>query len=229
MLCCPEFAQVHPSFRERYLGSAPFINDHSQCGEVASLIRLMVNRSAIHCLLVDVGANGKKGSNSYDLLREFGWRGLLIEANPNLMEGLCRDFGKLDVEIVNCAVSDYSGNGVLYIGVNDDVSSLQEQNAAGWGPTRGQIAVTVRRLSKILDENGIPRDFDLLSLDIEGQDVAVFNEVVEAGYRPQWVIIEASNNLQTRSLADLPFSPLVRHHYTIRSQTQPNLILQVIP
>jgi FkbM family methyltransferase len=229
MLCSQEFAQVHPSFRDRYLGTTlPFTNDHSQFGEVALLIKEIVNQAATHRLLVDVGARGRNGSNSYDLLHVFGWRGLLIEANPQLIDGLHRDFAGLDTTIVNCAVSNYSGDGVLHLGVNDDVSSLQQQNAAGWGPTRGRLAVSVRRLGEILTEQAIPRDFDLLSLDIEGEDVAVFNDLIESGYRPQWVIIEASYNFQTRSLEDVPFSPLVRDHYMLVAQTEPNLILCLI-
>jgi FkbM family methyltransferase len=231
MLYSAEFSRIYPIFIGHYLGQTRFTNDVSQFGEIELLIKHMINRAATHRIVVDVGARGKHGSNSYDLLRVFGWRGLLIEANPALIDDLQRDFADLDVRIVNCAVSDYSGDGVLHIGVNDDVSSLQENIALGWGPIRGGVAVPVRRLSEILQEHMIPLDFDLLSLDIEGEDVAVFNELVGSGYRPRWVIIEVSYSSATldatRTLRDAPFSSLVWDHYTLVAQTEPNLILNI--
>ncbi len=224
MLCSPEFARIHQSFLDHYIGhTGRFTNDVSQFGEVELLIKHMINQAATHHIVVDVGARGKRGSNSYDLLRHCDWRGLLIEANPALIDGLHGDFGACDVTIVNCAVSNYTGDGVLHIGVNDDVSALQEQNTTGWGPTRGQIAVRVRRLGEILKEHAIPLDFDVLSLDIEGEDVPVFNDLIELGYRPRWVIIEMSE--QQRGL----FTQLVRDNYTVIGMTAPNLILSLDP
>ena len=193
----------------------------SQFGEVELLIKDMINQAATHHIVVDVGARGKRGSNSYDLLRQCDWRGLLIEANPALIEGLHQDFGACNVTIVNCAVSNYSGGGVLHIGVNDDVSALQEQNTTGWGPIRGQVPVIVRRLSEILEEHAIPLNFDVLSLDIEGEDIPVFNDLIKSGYHPRWVIIEMSE----RQLDQ--FTPLVTHHYNVIGRTEPNLILSL--
>ena len=185
ILCSPEFARTHQSFLDHYIGQAGRLtNDVSQFGEVELLIKHMINQAATHHIVVDVGARGKRGSNSYDLLRQCDWRGLLIEANPALIDGLHQDFGACNVTIVNCAVSNYSGDGVLHIGVNDDVSALQEQNTTGWGPPRGQVPVTVRRLSQILEEHAIPLNFDVLSLDIEGEDIPVFNDLIEFWISP---------------------------------------------
>ncbi len=69
----------------------------------------------------------------------------------------------------------------------------------------------VRRLHQLLEARGIPRDFDLLSLDIEGEDVRVLNDLIGgSAYRPRWVIIEASANYATRSLDDLELVESVR-------------------
>jgi FkbM family methyltransferase len=225
----PEFSEVHSAFYRRYIDPsiARFTNDSSQYGETNLLIKHMVNEAAAHRIVVDVGARGREGSNSYDLVRFFGWRGLLIEANPAVIDEIRDEFAGLDVEILNCAVSDYTGEGVLHIGANYDVSSLVEENTLNWGEVRGTVAINVKRLSEILEAFLIPSDFDLLSLDIEGEDIKALNELVESGsYRPRWVIIEASYDFRTRSLDDLPFSPTVRNEYDIVAQTAPNLILK---
>lgn len=59
--------------------SPPFMNEQSQFGEVQHLIRMMVNDGR-NRVVVDVGARGRERSNSYDLMKHFGWRGILVEA-----------------------------------------------------------------------------------------------------------------------------------------------------
>ncbi|HVH73448.1 MAG TPA: FkbM family methyltransferase [Stellaceae bacterium] len=223
-----EFARNIGKFSSRYgeREALRFATDVSQYGETGLLIREIVNRSARHRLIVDVGVLGRDGSNSYDLLRWFGWKGLLIDANPRLAATIREEFAGLDFELVGSAVSDYTGKARFYVGVNDGVSSLQRQAAAGWGPIREEVEVPVRRLGDILDEHSVPPDFDVLSLDIEGEDIKVMNDLIDnSPYRPRWVIIEASYDFKTKSLADLPFAPSVREAYEMFGQTKANLLL----
>ncbi len=204
-----------------------FTNDHSQFGEIWLIIREMVNESAQSRWVVDVGARGRDRSNSFDLLREFGWRGLLVEANPNLLQPIAQEFGGLDVRIVGAAVSDFAGRATLTIGVNDDVSSLSVDAAQGWGETRGNVEVDVVRLPELLRAHDVPRRFGLLSIDIEGEDVKVLNDLIDrSAYRPDWIIIEASYDFATTSLADVGASQIVQSNYGIAAQTTANLILR---
>ncbi len=55
-------------------------SDHSQFGEL-SLFLTHAGRKR-RGFVVDAGAHGRERSNSWDLLSQFRWRGLLIEANP---------------------------------------------------------------------------------------------------------------------------------------------------
>lgn len=204
-----------------------FTNDHSQYGELGILLHHWVNDASHHKIVVDVGARGRERSNSFDLMRIFGWRGLLIEANPALIAGIRRDFNGLDFTLLNVAVSDYEGYADFHIGINDDVSSLSSAMAAAWGDIQGTIQVPVTRLNGLLDAHEIPSDFDLLSLDIEGEDLRVLNDLIESSqYRPRWVIIEASYDFHTRSLNDLDLTTEVKAAYRIVGQTQANLILK---
>ena len=201
-------------------------NDMSQYGEVWLLIRRWVNAQAKCGVVVDIGAHGRERSNSYDLLRHFGWRGLLVEANPALLSAIRRDFSGCDLRVVSCAISDFTGKAILTIGTNDDVSSLNPGLAQDWGQTRGEIEVDVRRLVDVLDEHAVPHTFDLLSLDIEGEDIKVFNDLVDhSAYRPEWVIIEASFDFKVKTLEDAPFSAAVCAEYRIAMATSANLIL----
>lgn len=203
-----------------------FTNDVSQFGEIWMLVRMWVNAQARCGVVVDVGARGRERSNSYDLMKHFGWRGLLVEANPALLASIEADFGGLDMHLVSCAVSDYEGRATFTLGANDDVSSLDPAAAAGWGETTGSVEVDVRRLPGLLAAHDVPHEFDLLSLDIEGEDIKVLNDLVEnSPYRPSWIIIEASHDFKVRKLEDAPFSPGVRRDYRVRAATRANLIL----
>lgn len=200
------------------------IVDHSQFGEFPLFLKLA--RPKGNGVVVDAGALGKDVSNSYDLLSQLGWRGVLIEANPNLWERIERDFAGMNSSLVRCAVSDVEGPVVLHLGVVDGVSSIMRGAAEAWGPLRGNVEVQARRLGAILDEQKVPRSFDLLSLDIEGMDVAVLNDLIQnTSYRPRWIFLEASFDFQTRSLRELDLLPVIQDEYEILGQTVPNLLL----
>ena len=220
LLGSEEFAALH----EQKVNA---LEDNSQFGEFALLVRRMVNLSARHRYVVDAGARGRRGSNSYDLLRQFGWRGLLIEANPALIASIQEEFAGLRVDVIGCAVSDQPGERELYFGVNLDVSSLTQEMASAWGGSRGSVTVQARRLADILRDHDTPLDFDLLSLDLEGEDEAVLNDlIVHSRYRPSWILFEASFEFRTRTLSDLRLEPEVRENYHIDGQTSANLLLR---
>ena len=87
----------------------------------------------------------------------------------------------------------------------------------------------MRRLHTVLQERNVLERFDLLSLDIEGHDIRVLNDLVASSwFRPTWVIIEASNDFRVQSLDDAPFSKEVKSNYAIREQTRSNLILRLL-
>jgi FkbM family methyltransferase len=198
--------------------------DHSQFGEFPLFLKIA--RPKRNGVVVDAGALGKDVSNSYDLLSQLGWRGVLIEANPNLWERIERDFAGLNSSLVRCAVSDVEGRVVLHLGVVDGVSSIIRASAELWGPLRGHVEVQARRLGTILDEHQVPMSFDLLSLDIEEMDMAVLNDLIEnTGYRPRWIFLEASFDFRTRSLRELDLVPVIQDEYEILGQTVPNLLL----
>ncbi len=217
-------AEFHAA-REVRRKAESLTNDQTQFGEFMLLLQRMLKTDAQR-VVVDVGVRGKDRSNSFDLLKHFGWRGVLVEANPQLADQIRIDFSGLDVALEVCAASDYEGEATFHIGINDDVSSLNPDAALGWGAIRGAITVPVVRLPTLLERHAVPHDFDLLSIDIEGEDIKVLNDTVAAGWTPRWVIIEASNDFIVKTLFDAPFSDAVRSGYAIVAQTPANLILE---
>ncbi len=203
------------------------LNDVTQHGELKLLLQRWLEHTAVARFVVDVGARGRDRSNSYDLCKWFGWRALLVEANPALLPTIAAEFEGLAVEIAGCAVSDYDGHAQLTIGTNDDVSSLEPHMAQAWGETKGLVDVQVRRLPGLLAERGVPERFDLLSLDIEGQDVRVLNDLAQDGrFKPTWVFLEASFDFTTKRLEEVGCGEAVLRDYELVGATRANLLLR---
>lgn len=222
------FDQRVSDVRARFgLSEDRLINDVSQNGEVETLFKLVINKACANRTVVDIGARGRRGSNSYDLLRYLGWKGLLVEANPRLIDEIQADFGGFDCVIESCAVSDYEGEALFTIGISDDISSLEAAHSLRFGPAYGEVTVPVRRLSRLLEQHGIPQTFDLLSLDIEGHDVRVLNDLLDnTEYRPKWIILEGPSGGFQTNLSEIGCSSNVIASYRVVANTIANLILE---
>ncbi len=191
------------------------------------MLRRHLGGAVRHRLLVDVGANSKVGSNSYDLMRDDGWTGILVEANPALWPRIEADFAGLDYTLLRTAVSDAPGEHTLYLGINDGISSFFTAKVESFGPVTGSVQVTSRRLHDLLDEQGVPPDFDLLSVDIEWMDLPVLNDLMRSSaYRPGFIITELAQEGAVRSLDDLDCAAELREAYRIVDGNAVNLLLR---
>ena len=228
LMTSPEFFANRAELAQHYYPHQRdgFFADISQFGEVSTLLRAMIDMSCTNKILVDVGVMGRSGSNSYDLLRWFGWQGLLVEANSGLIDSIKAQFGPLNYRIVNSAVSDHAGTATLHIGSSDGVSSLNEGHSRMFGATRGSITVQLETLPAILEREQIPLHFDLLSIDIEGEDMKVLNHLIASSpYRPNWIIVEAGDVGDYRA-GSLPLLAAFDEDYEAAGQTQANLIFR---
>ena len=199
----------------------------SQYGEVELLLKLISNEVFSSPTIVDVGAAGVDISNSIDLIASMGWRGLLVEANPHHAEILAKEIAGLNADVVCCAVASTEGEATLYLGRNHHLSSLNQEMAESWGDSQGEITVTKRRLHKILDEHNIPQNFAVLSLDIEGVDFEVLNDLINnSNYRPDWIIIEWGHTIFEATMEDPRVTLAVRSEYEIVGGTFSNIFLK---
>jgi hypothetical protein len=128
----------------------------SQFGEDGILAKIFQVVPAGNRWCVEFGAwEGTHFSNTRNLIRHHGWRGVLIEADTAKFTDL---------------VATYRGNRRVTC-LNEFVDFAGE-----------------KRLDRILPRTPVPRGFDLLSIDIDGNDYHVW-QAVEV-YRPKVVVIE---------------------------------------
>ena len=150
-------------------------NVTSQSGEDGILQRIfeiIPNGDKFCC---EFGAwDGKKYSNTYQLIANKGWSGVLIEPDQDKFNDLNQTFANNNkVRFVNKFVN-FSGNDTL---------------------------------DQILEETDIPLNFDLLSIDIDGNDYHVWESVVK--YAPKVVVVE--------------FNPSIPDHVEYVQKADPSL------
>jgi len=168
--------------------------DHGQFGEGNFLRRYFAENPPKHRLFVDVGAFGIDMSNTYDLIVDGNWGGLLIEPMP--IEGFwgpLRDAVKdrKNIKILNIAVSDLREVATAYIHKIPGHNSLVFEQES-----EEKREIMTRTLPDVLEEEGIPTDFDLLSVDTEGLDYRIIKSLFEkSNYRPKVIVVEREGPL----------------------------------
>lgn len=146
---------------------------------------------------VEVGAyDGVFASNTWGLA-ERGWQGILIEPIPYLAN-LCRKnySQKKRIQIVQTAIGSVNGEVVLQL-----AGTLTTANADTWAEyseihwakshlTSEQCIVMCITLDEVLMERNVPRNFDLLVVDVEGFETEVFSGFDINKWKPKMLIVE---------------------------------------
>jgi len=161
---------------------------YSQIGEDLALSCILRSEPGFY---VDVGCNHPRRNSNTFALYKAGWRGICIDANPELIKQFKR-LRPRDVSVC-AAISDEEKDLTFTECVDDAFSSLDGEHVANW-KARTAIArqriVRTRMLGAILNELNSPHAFDLLSVDVEGHDANVLRSIDLDAYRPQVIVVE---------------------------------------
>ena len=117
-------------------------------------------------VVLDLGAN--HGAFSHSMIAKYGCRCIAVEANPFVCATIPPE---PRLTVVNVAVASANGTLPIYIGKNDEASSLLRPVNTD---AIEEVHVPSLSLVDLLARHEIPR-IDLLKVDIEGAEVEVFN------------------------------------------------------
>lgn len=174
-------------------------NDVSRCGEY-SFLKQHLRQSPPY--VVDVGAYGKRGSNSWNLIKDDGWYGVLIEPQPERAAACLKEFEGV-FKVVEAAVDTVAGTSTLYRFKSSGHASLLPTgyalNARAYRERvktrRKPITVTTMPLGQLLEQLGVPERIGLLTVDTEGTDQRVIQSLFEdSPYRPDFLIAESADS-----------------------------------
>jgi FkbM family methyltransferase len=152
---------------------------------------------------VEVGANDPRQGSQTFALEQAGWRGVLVEPQPDLADAL-KTGRTARVFPVACSSPENAGRTMtLYLA--GMLSSLDSRLAVtGLKPER-MIEVPVRTLDDILVEAAAPVPIDFLSIDVEGHETEALAGFSFDRWRPRLILIEdhvsglAKHRLLTRA------------------------------
>jgi len=110
---------------------------------------------------VDVGCNDPKIGNNTYFFYLLGWRGVCIDPHQAFGEVYMKE--RPEDVFVGCAIAEHDGDVTLHYGEHLTLSSLlpSERNP-------NQCKVPSRRLDTLFKTLGVPAEFDILSVDVEG-------------------------------------------------------------
>jgi len=146
---------------------------------------------------IDVGAfDGLHYSNTH-LFYKNGWAGLCVEACSKNYLKLNALYANTKIVTVHCACADYDGEAELNIATipgseewGSDVSSLGSEVLSEWENYAWEKEIVeVKKLNTILITEGI-NDFNYLSIDVEGFEMAVLKGLDLKKYHPELIISE---------------------------------------
>mgnify|MGYP006270429415 CR=1 FL=1 len=161
---------------------------------------------------VELGANdGIRQSNTYKLQKSYGWSGLLVEPSPSRFRECVvnRDFAnRPHVACAACVPFDFENP---FVEIEDadlmsvakgmdvkDEDAIAHADAGkkylGDTRMRHSYGALARTLNSLLAEVGAPSQFDLLSLDVEGNELAVLKGLDFSSYRPSWILVEVRHD-----------------------------------
>lgn len=171
----PQLQMFGEKFRTLKAGEWTRFNQLGKPGEVHSQWSQEFHvASYLNCkrngFFVDLAANiAIDNSNTLTLERDFGWNGILIEANPTYWWGLLHRNASLflgpvgaEDEKVTFQLHDETSG---IVGENFDAKPKKE-----WKET---LSYTTTSLASVLRQFGAPSQIDFLSLDVEGAESLV--------------------------------------------------------
>lgn len=156
-----------------------------------------------HGTFVEVGANdGISQSNTLYLEKYRSWRGLLVEAVPELAWRCRRN--RRQSKVVNCALGEFYPRRatveVTYCNLMSVVKgALKNPEAERAHLAKGaeiqdletyRFKVRCRPLSDLIDRYRLP-PVDFMSLDVEGSELSVLKGLDLARHRPRYLLVEA--------------------------------------
>lgn len=145
---------------------------------------------------IELGGNdGLQQSNTLALETLYGWRGLLIEADPELAAECVRN---RPLAAVICAAAG-SQHGFAELARADLIGAIvaDGQPAGTSGPT---LVVPTVPLSDLIDAGLGDRPIDLLSVDVEGYELEVLAGLDLDRHQPAVLLVETDHPVEVGAL-----------------------------
>lgn len=142
---------------------------------------------------LDIGAaDGKTFSNTHRLAL-LGWRGTVVEPQPNCLIGLTALYAdNPNIHVVNAALSPSEEFTPFYDDGGGMVATIDEDHRELWAGQAKFRRTYVAPVSWMKLLRAFPGPYDLVSIDVEGNNFSVFASMPVELVRPRLIVVEYS-------------------------------------
>jgi FkbM family methyltransferase len=178
-------------------------NDLSQSLESTKLYPILASHPVK--LIVDIGANdGFNLSNSYYFIKK-GWSAILVDPIPNSMKkAKATHQGNNKVSYEEVAISKKNSYSKIYLdkgNTNNFFSTLETDDSPlrkKFVDSKKYITVKTITLNDLFSKHLVPKEFAMLSIDVEGHESKVLETL--GAFRPAVILVERSLESISESL-----------------------------
>lgn len=137
---------------------------------------------------VDVGANHPTLESQTYHLEQLGWDGLMLEPLPDFFSILQTQRKGRAIQAACSSPENHLKK--LKLLVAGGHSTLNSSPIAVGTTSSNYIEVECKTLDSILEENGAPKNFDFISIDIEGHEMEMFKGFSLDKWQPRLILLE---------------------------------------
>jgi len=138
---------------------------------------------------VEIGANdGTTLSNTIYLEECFGWQGILIEANPKYRQSLARR--KKSTIVIKAVFSSKGRMEFVDAGLYGGISQMLDGTHQQYTNECARIDVECEPLVDILNSCNAPYQIDFVSVDVEGMESDIVEQIANSPYRFKFGCVE---------------------------------------
>lgn len=144
---------------------------------------------------VEVGAYDGEFVSNTSCLADHGWKGLYIEPIQRHYSMCMQRHEKNDVIVANVAIGEEEGEKTIYYG--DTLTTLDKDQVDRYGQIDWSQHIKFQettcyqmRLDSLMEQHKVPKEFDVLVVDVEGKEYEVFQTFDLEIWRPKMMIIE---------------------------------------
>ncbi len=157
---------------------------YSQNGEDKFLDSFILNNSIhVHNKIIEIGAlTGTYNSNSRFFIEHYNWEGIMIEPNPYSFTELVNNTKNINVILENVAISNQTGTCNFQTDtVHPGHSKISD---------KGNVKVKSIKFDEIFKKHPQFLNFDILSIDVEGNEIPILQDLMKYKIFPTFIISE---------------------------------------
>ena len=178
------------------------IKQISQFGQDIEVLNFYKNKK--NGFFVEIGASdGKRFSNTYLLEKSFNWEGICSEPIPSIFKRLCKNRPNSkcsDYAVYNESnkevIFDIASSCSLFSGISNHITTYKKRVDSN----KVQIKVKTITLNDLLEKYNAPSFIDYLSIDTEGTEYEILQNVDFEKYTFGLIDVENNNEENKRSL-----------------------------